>query len=86
MSWEFRNWWDFILSLAIWPPQAIKLPAIINILVAGSIALFFLDAMDQISLGHFGVILDAHFPGFNPDVFHHHNEPPGCSFSLSILV
>jgi hypothetical protein len=80
MSWEIRNRWDFILALAVRPPQAIKLPAVINVLVAGSIALFFLDGMDQIGLRHLGVIFDAHFTGFSPDVFHHHNEPPGCSF------
>jgi hypothetical protein len=86
MSSEFRNRWASNLSLAVRPPQAIKLPAIVDVLVAGSIALLLLDGMDQIGLGHLGVILDAQVTGFNPDVFHHQDEPPDCSLVLSIFV
>jgi hypothetical protein len=58
--------------------------AIFNVLVAGSIALFFLDGMDQINLGQFGVILDPHLTSFSPDVFYDHNEPPGFSVNFGM--
>ena len=38
------------LVLAVRSPQKIELPAVGNVLIAGSISLFFLDGADQISL------------------------------------
>jgi hypothetical protein len=74
-----------MLALTVGPPQAIELPAVIDVLVAGSIALFFLNGMDQISFGQFGKIFDPHVTGFRPDVFHDHNKPPGCCCSVNIF-
>jgi hypothetical protein len=73
-------------ALAFSSPQAILLLAVLNVLVAGHIAFFFLDGMDQLSLGHLGVILDPHLPSFGLNVFYNHNEPPGFVFFLPILV
>jgi hypothetical protein len=81
-----RSWWLFILALAVRSPQAICLPAVINVLVTGNIALLFLNGTDQINLGHFGVILDPQITGLSPDVFYDHNKPPGLFVALLIFV
>jgi hypothetical protein len=57
------------LTLAVRSPQTIELPAVIDVLVAGSISLFFLDGADQILFGQFGVILHPQTPGFGSDIF-----------------
>jgi hypothetical protein len=80
-----RNWWAFILTLAVQPPQAIKLPAVINVLITGGMALFFLDGMDQVGLGQPGVILDSQPAGFGPDVFYGHAwSPLFCILSIFV--
>jgi hypothetical protein len=61
------------------------LTAVINVLVAGIIALFFLDGADQIILGKLGVIFDPQITGLSPDVFHDHDKPPVCSLLCRFL-
>jgi hypothetical protein len=74
-----------MLALTVGPPQDIELPAVINVLVAESIALFFLKGADQISLGQFGIIFYPQVTGFRPDVFHDHDKPPGCCCSVNFF-
>jgi hypothetical protein len=83
---SFRNCWDLALALAVRPPTAIILAAVIYVLIAGIIALFLLDGMDQVILGHFGVILDPQATGLGPDVFHNHNESPVVRSSVNFCM
>jgi hypothetical protein len=72
--------------LAVGPPAAIILAAVLYLLITRIIALFLLDGMDQIILGHFGVIFDPQVTGLGPDVFHNHNEPPVVRSSANFCL
>jgi len=67
-----RSRQPYALALAVRHPQTIILPAVVNILITGSIALFFLNSADQVSLCQSGVILHPQITSFGSDILKNH--------------